>query len=60
MGTEVSSSRNRSSRDGVSKRKENDYVFIDTAGRLHIDETLMDELKQIKELTQPNRDLASC
>ncbi len=28
--------------------------MIDTAGRLHIDETLMDELKQIKELTQPN------
>ena len=34
--------------------KKNDYVLIDTAGRLHIDETLMDELKQIKELTQPN------
>ena len=32
----------------------NDYVFIDTAGRLHIDEVLMDELKQIKELAQPD------
>ena len=35
-------------------KKRNDYVLIDTAGRLHIDETLMDELKQIKEIAQPN------
>ena len=26
----------------------NDYVILDTAGRLHIDETLMDELKAVK------------
>lgn len=32
----------------------NDYVFIDTAGRLHIDELLMEELKQIKELANPD------
>lgn len=31
-----------------------DYVLIDTAGRLHIDEALMDELKQIKEVAQPD------
>jgi len=31
-----------------------DYVLIDTAGRLHIDETLMDELKQIKEVAEPD------
>jgi len=31
----------------------NDLVFIDTAGRLHIDEELMDELVRIKEITQP-------
>ena len=31
----------------------NDLVFLDTAGRLHIDEQLMDELKNIKEVTQP-------
>ena len=36
------------------EKRKNDYVLIDTAGRLHIDETLMDELKQIKELAQPN------
>ena len=28
--------------------------MIDTAGRLHIDENLMEELKQIKDLAQPN------
>ncbi|AIM25723.1 signal recognition particle protein [Melissococcus plutonius] len=38
----------------LAKEKKNDYVLIDTAGRLHIDEALMDELKQIKELAQPN------
>ncbi|MEG2814165.1 MAG: signal recognition particle receptor subunit alpha, partial [Oscillospiraceae bacterium] len=32
----------------------NDIVIIDTAGRLHIDETLMQELKDIKENVQPN------
>ncbi len=31
----------------------NDLVFLDTAGRLHIDEELMDELKNIKEATNP-------
>ncbi len=31
-----------------------DTVLLDTAGRLHIDETLMDELKNIKSETQPN------
>ncbi len=38
----------------VAREKKNDYVLIDTAGRLHIDETLMDELKQIKAIAQPN------
>lgn len=37
-----------------AKEKRNDYVIIDTAGRLHIDEKLMDELKRIKELAQPD------
>ncbi len=32
----------------------NDVVILDTAGRLHIDETLMDELKSIKAETSPN------
>ncbi|HWP57301.1 MAG TPA: signal recognition particle protein [Candidatus Acidoferrales bacterium] len=30
-----------------------DVVILDTAGRLHIDEALMQELKQIKELVRP-------
>jgi signal recognition particle protein len=35
--------------------KENhfDYVLIDTAGRLHIDEELMDELKELNEAIHP-------
>lgn len=32
----------------------NDIVIIDTAGRLHIDETLMDELKAIKAVVKPH------
>ena len=31
----------------------NDIVFLDTAGRLHIDEALMDELKNIKTAVKP-------
>ncbi|MGP1907478.1 signal recognition particle protein [Metabacillus sp. JX24] len=37
-----------------AKKEHHDYVLIDTAGRLHIDETLMDELKQVKELSKPD------
>ncbi len=32
----------------------NDVVILDTAGRLHIDETLMDELKNIKSKVMPH------
>ncbi|WP_332630691.1 signal recognition particle protein [Halalkalibacter flavus] len=40
----------------IEKAKEDhhDYVLIDTAGRLHIDETLMDELRQVKEIAKPD------
>ena len=31
-----------------------DMVFLDTAGRLHVDETLMDELKRMKAAVHPN------
>ncbi|QLL72008.1 signal recognition particle protein [Ligilactobacillus salivarius] len=37
-----------------AKDKKNDYVIIDTAGRLQIDEKLMQELSSIKELAQPD------
>ena len=32
----------------------NDVVLIDTAGRLHVDETLMEELRQIKAAVNPH------
>ena len=32
----------------------NDLVFLDTAGRLHVDEALMDELKRMKATVHPN------
>lgn len=40
---------------GLAKAKElgSTYMIMDTAGRLHIDEKLMDELKEIKRLTRP-------
>jgi len=40
---------------GVDFAKKNGYdlVFLDTAGRLHIDEKLMNELKSIKENVKP-------
>ena len=43
------------SRNAVKYAKENgfDYVLIDTAGRLHIDEALMDELDNIKNEVKP-------
>lgn len=36
-----------------AERHGNDVVIVDTAGRLHIDEALMDELVQIKEQAAP-------
>ena len=32
----------------------NDMVFLDTAGRLHVDDALMDELKRMKAAVMPN------
>ena len=45
--------------NAVNYAKENgyDYVLIDTAGRLHIDEELMNELKEIKEKIKPEETL---
>ncbi len=36
-----------------AKKHGNDLVFLDTAGRLHIDQELMDELKNIKAAVEP-------
>lgn len=43
-------------KEGLEKARadKNDYVIIDTAGRLQIDEALMNELAQIKELAHPD------
>ncbi len=42
-------------KSGVEYARKNGYdmVFIDTAGRLHIDEELMEELRKIKAATSP-------
>ncbi|MDF7672449.1 signal recognition particle protein [Lactobacillus sp. ESL0701] len=37
-----------------AETNKNDYVIIDTAGRLEIDEPLMEELEQVKEISQPD------
>ena len=37
-----------------AKKNGSDMVFLDTAGRLHIDETLMEELKNIKSAVKPD------
>lgn len=44
------------SKNAISYAKENqfDYVLIDTAGRLHIDEELMNELNDIHESIHPD------
>ena len=45
--------------DGINYAKENnnDYIIIDTAGRLQIDEKLMGELKDIDALISPHEKL---
>lgn len=42
-----------------AKKFGNDLVFLDTAGRLHIDEALMDELRNIKAATERPRSCSS-
>lgn len=37
-----------------ARQRGHDMVFLDTAGRLHIDETLMEELKNIKSAVKPD------
>ena len=40
-----------------AKENGNDYVIIDTAGRLHIDDTLMEELKDVEDLAHPDEEI---
>ncbi len=37
-----------------AKEHKNNYIIIDTAGRLHIDDKLMDELKDLESTYKPN------
>ena len=37
-----------------ARQRGHDLVFLDTAGRLHVDEQLMEELKNIKAAVQPS------
>ena len=54
MGTKIAP--DAIAKAGIEHAKKNgfDMVLIDTAGRLHIDEELMDELVRIKESTSPS------
>jgi len=42
--------------EGIAKAKESnlDLIIIDTAGRLHVDDTMMNELKEIVEISNSN------
>ena len=59
IGVEVFEMGNESpskiSQDAVSYSKDhgNDVIIVDTAGRLHIDEPLMNELKELKSVLNP-------
>ena len=54
LGSQVSPVQIASQAIEKSREELLDTVIIDTAGRLHIDENLMDELKQIKEAVHPD------
>ena len=53
MGTDVSPVKIAKEGLKYAEKKGFDMVFIDTAGRLHIDEELMEELKSIKSEVEP-------
>lgn len=38
----------------AARRAGNDYVIVDTAGRLHVDEALMEELRAIRDVSGPD------
>lgn len=54
MGTDVSPVKIVEEGLKVAKENKNDYVFIDTAGRLQVDEKLMQELADIQKLATPD------
>lgn len=54
MGTKISPVEIAKAGVEHAKRNGHDMVIIDTAGRLHIDEDLMNELVNIKKVTEPS------
>ncbi len=54
MGTKISPVEIAKAGVEYAKKNGHDMVFIDTAGRLHIDEELMDELVKIKTSVDPS------
>ena len=43
-----------------AEREGNDVVIVDTAGRLHVDEEMMQEARRIKAATHPHHVLMTC
>jgi len=54
LGTDVSPVKIAEEAIEHAKKEHYDVVIIDTAGRLHIDEELMDELKNIRAIKEPD------
>jgi signal recognition particle subunit SRP54 len=54
MGTDVSPVEISKQAMEFAKQENCDYVLIDTAGRLHVDDALMQELKDVKEAVTPD------
>lgn len=54
MGTQVSAVSIATAALEHAKKHGNDFVIIDTAGRLHIDDDLMQELEDVKAAVNPN------
>ena len=54
MGTDTSPVEITKKALEYAKEEHLDYVLIDTAGRLHVDDELMEELKEIKEVANPD------
>ena len=54
MGTDVSPVEIATKAIEQAKEEHRDYVIIDTAGRLHVDRELMDELEQVKTSVKPD------
>jgi len=53
-GTEISPIEITKQAIEYAKAEHHDYVLIDTAGRLHVDDELMQELKGIKDVAKPD------